>query len=174
MGDGGPRRDAGQFPLSVCWLLLLAMPARGEHILGLTKVHAAAYHGEAADTSIGVNLEMLEDGPDRPTALDGSPVVSGTPADWWYDGGLTATPVFTVAGGVFEDHQNVSIFCGTIDALIIYTMADLDDADEIFSTGNYGKLVACTRYENRALNAGPVFQTAKRRYFEWAETTRID
>jgi len=131
MGDGGPRRDAGQFPLSVCWLLLLAMPARGEHILGLTKVHAAAYHGEAADTSIGVNLEMLEDGPDRPTALDGSPVVSGTPADWWYDGGLTATPVFTVAGGVFEDHQNVSIFCGTIDALIIYTMADLDDADEM-------------------------------------------
>lgn len=52
--------------------------------------------------------------------------------------------------------------------------ADLDDADEIFSTDNYGKLVACTRYENRALNAGPVFQTAKRRYFEWAETTRID
>ena len=51
---------------------------------------------------------------------------------------------------------------------------DLAEADEIFSSGNYGKLVACTRYEDRALNAGPVFQTAKRRYFEWAETTRID
>jgi branched-chain amino acid aminotransferase len=53
------------------------------------------------------------------------------------------------------------------------TVRDLEEADEIFSSGNYGKLVACTRYENRALNAGPIFQAAKRRYFEWAETTRI-
>ncbi len=54
------------------------------------------------------------------------------------------------------------------------SVRDLEEADEIFSSGNYGKLVACTRYEGREINAGPIFQTARRRYFEWAKTTRID
>lgn len=53
------------------------------------------------------------------------------------------------------------------------TEADLHGADEIFSTGNYSKVVACNRFEDRALNAGPVFQEARRRYFAWAETTRV-
>ncbi len=51
---------------------------------------------------------------------------------------------------------------------------DLDEADEIFSTGNYGKIVPCTRYEGRELNTGPIAQLAKRRYFEWARATSID
>jgi len=54
------------------------------------------------------------------------------------------------------------------------TAQDLDEADEIFSTGNYGKIVPCTSYEGRVLNTGPVTQLAKRRYFEWARSTRID
>ncbi len=54
------------------------------------------------------------------------------------------------------------------------TAKDLDEADEIFSTGNYGKVVPCTRYEGRELNTGPVAQLAKRRYFEWAKSTSID
>ena len=129
MADSPPRHAVGRAggllaAVRVCWplllfLLLALVPAGGEHQTG------------AADTSVGVNLAVLEDGPDRPTALDGSPVVSGVPADWWFEGGLTATPVFTVGGGVFEDHQRVGIFCGTIDAIIIYTMADMDDADEM-------------------------------------------
>lgn len=52
--------------------------------------------------------------------------------------------------------------------------ADLDEADEIFSSGNYGKIVPCTRYENRQLGTGPVSTLARKRYFEWAETTKID
>ena len=54
------------------------------------------------------------------------------------------------------------------------TPNDLLDADEVFSTGNYGKVVACNRFEARALNAGPVFQEAHRQYFAWAETTRVN
>jgi branched-chain amino acid aminotransferase len=53
------------------------------------------------------------------------------------------------------------------------TEADLKAADEIFSTGNYGKVVACNRFEARELNAGPVFQEARRRYYAWAESTRV-
>lgn len=54
------------------------------------------------------------------------------------------------------------------------TARDLEEADEIFSTGNYGKIVPCTSYEGRVLNTGPVAQLAKRRYFEWARSTRVD
>lgn len=54
------------------------------------------------------------------------------------------------------------------------TPADLHAADEIFSTGNYGKVVPVNRFETRELNAGPVFHEARRRYFAWAETTRVD
>ena len=52
--------------------------------------------------------------------------------------------------------------------------ADLESADEIFSTGNYGKVVPCSRYEAREFNAGPIGQKARELYFKWAETTRID
>lgn len=53
------------------------------------------------------------------------------------------------------------------------TPEDLATADEIFSTGNYGKVVPCTRYEDRAINAGPVGQMAKALYFAWAATQEV-
>ena len=46
-------------------------------------------------------------------------------------------------------------------------------ADEIFSTGNYGKVVPCSRYEDRTFNAGPIGAKARQLYFEWAETCRV-
>lgn len=53
------------------------------------------------------------------------------------------------------------------------TPQDIGDADEIFSVGNYGKVIACNRYEDRALNAGPLFAKARQAYFDWAETCRV-
>ena len=53
------------------------------------------------------------------------------------------------------------------------TVADLHAADEIFSVGNYGKVVVCNRYEDRPLNAGPIAAEARRRYFAWAEECRV-
>ena len=50
---------------------------------------------------------------------------------------------------------------------------DLHDADEIFSVGNYGKVVSCTRFETRELNAGPIFAEARARYFAFAETAKV-
>lgn len=48
---------------------------------------------------------------------------------------------------------------------------ELETADEIFATGNYGKVQPCARYGMRALNAGPVAGEARRLYFAWAEET---
>ena len=53
------------------------------------------------------------------------------------------------------------------------TVKDLHQADEIFSVGNYAKLSICTRFETRELNAGPIATEAKRRYFDWAKTTKV-
>jgi branched-chain amino acid aminotransferase len=46
--------------------------------------------------------------------------------------------------------------------------ADFFDADEIFSTGNYSKVVPVTRIEERELQPGPVQAKARRLYWEWA------
>jgi branched-chain amino acid aminotransferase len=46
------------------------------------------------------------------------------------------------------------------------------DADEIFSTGNYGKVVPVTRIESRNLQPGPVMQKARDLYWEFAHGGR--
>jgi branched-chain amino acid aminotransferase len=48
---------------------------------------------------------------------------------------------------------------------------ELDTAREIFNTGNYGKVVPCTRYEARELPAGPVAKQARDLYLAFTETT---
>jgi branched-chain amino acid aminotransferase len=46
---------------------------------------------------------------------------------------------------------------------------ELDTAREIFSTGNYGKVTPCTRYESRTLEAGPVARQARELYLGFTE-----
>lgn len=47
--------------------------------------------------------------------------------------------------------------------------AELDQALEIFSTGNYGKVTPCVRYEGRTLPVGPVATRARDLYFAYME-----
>jgi branched-chain amino acid aminotransferase len=51
------------------------------------------------------------------------------------------------------------------------TLADFNDADEIFSTGNHSKVVPVTRLEERTLQPGPVATQARELYWAWAEET---
>lgn len=46
---------------------------------------------------------------------------------------------------------------------------ELETADEIFSTGNYGKVLPCTNYNGRAMQPGPMALKARVTYFDWAE-----
>jgi len=41
-------------------------------------------------------------------------------------------------------------------------------ADEVFSTGNYGKVIPVTRLETRDLQPGPLFKKARELYWEFA------
>ncbi len=53
------------------------------------------------------------------------------------------------------------------------TYDELLDADEIFSTGNYTKVMPVTRIEDRSLQIGPVARKARELYFEFAEGTSV-
>jgi len=52
----------------------------------------------------------------------------------------------------------------------VIAASELLEADELFSTGNYAKLLPITRYEDRDLQPGPVYQKAREMYWDWAHS----
>jgi branched-chain amino acid aminotransferase len=48
---------------------------------------------------------------------------------------------------------------------------DFEKADEIFSTGNYSKVVPITRIDSRPLQPGPFYRKARELYWEFAHST---
>ena len=48
--------------------------------------------------------------------------------------------------------------------------AEVETADEVFSTGNYAKVTPLVRLDQRAMKPGPFYETARRLYFDWAKT----
>ncbi len=53
------------------------------------------------------------------------------------------------------------------------TIRDLDDADEIFTTGNAGKVQPVSRYESRDLQPGPIARQAHELYMAFSRTQRV-
>jgi branched-chain amino acid aminotransferase len=49
---------------------------------------------------------------------------------------------------------------------------ELANADELFATGNYAKVMPCIRYDERNLQPGPIYNRARELYFKFAETCR--
>jgi branched-chain amino acid aminotransferase len=45
---------------------------------------------------------------------------------------------------------------------------ELNNATEIFNTGNYGKVTPCIRYESHVMPVGPIATLARDRYFKFA------
>jgi branched-chain amino acid aminotransferase len=61
-----------------------------------------------------------------------------------------------------------------IDAIeTTLTRQDILDADEVFSTGNYGKVLPITKVEDRHYQAGRVYQRARELYFEFARSQPV-
>jgi len=50
------------------------------------------------------------------------------------------------------------------------TVADLMAADEVFSSGNHGKVLPFTRIQNRDLQPGPVYGRARELYWDYAHS----
>lgn len=51
---------------------------------------------------------------------------------------------------------------------VTLTRGDVLDADELFSTGNYGKVMPIVRLEDRDLQAGPIYRRAHQLYQDFA------
>ncbi|QPC43751.1 branched-chain amino acid aminotransferase [Kaustia mangrovi] len=51
------------------------------------------------------------------------------------------------------------------------SLADFDNADEIFLTGNIAKVMPVNRYQDRALDTGPVTTRARSLYWDFARST---
>jgi len=45
---------------------------------------------------------------------------------------------------------------------------DIQTADEIFSSGNYSKVMPINRIEDRSLQPGPLYRKARELYWEYA------
>ncbi|MBT4890056.1 MAG: branched-chain amino acid aminotransferase [Rhodospirillales bacterium] len=48
---------------------------------------------------------------------------------------------------------------------------ELLEADEVFSTANYSKVLPCIKIEDREFDEGPIYTKARKLYFNWAKTT---
>jgi branched-chain amino acid aminotransferase len=91
---------------------------------------------------------------------------------WFAKDGVAVTPV-----------ENFTFLAGITRKRIIGLLRDagvpveeravrpgeLDEADEVFSTGNFAKVQPCIRYNGRDLPVGPVATKARELYFNWME-----
>lgn len=55
-----------------------------------------------------------------------------------------------------------------IERLLDYR--EIQEADEVFSTGNYAKVTPLIKIDGRELQPGPFYRQARRLYFDWAKT----
>ena len=97
-----------------------------------------------------------------------------------------ASNIFMVRDGVvFTPAANRTFLAGITRARVIgllraagfevvegtMSLADFETADEIFTSGNYSKVVPVTRFETRNLQPGPVTAKARDLYFDWANSS---
>ena len=104
--------------------------------------------GNIAETGSS-NIFMVKDG-----------VVFTPAANRTFLAGITRSRVMALLGEAGHEVIETSL-----------TMADFEGADEIFTSGNYSKVLPVTRLEQRELQAGPVATKARDLYMDWAHAT---
>ena len=119
--------------------------------------------------------DALDKGFDNAIVLDGNGNVAefATANLFLVRNGVAATPV---ANGTFLAGITRSRVIGLLREAGVsveerrVTFEDVRTADEVFSTGNYGKVLPCTRVEDTDMQPGPVYRKARELYFGWARS----
>lgn len=90
--------------------------------------------------------------------------------------GVALTPI---ANGCFLDGVTRRRVIGllrddgvTVEERVIHPR-EIAEADEIFSTGNYGKVQPVIRFDERDLQPGPVYRKARQLYWDFAAQNRV-
>ena len=98
----------------------------------------------------------------------------------------TANVFMAKDGTVFTPEANGTYLAGITRARVIKLLreagstvvettlryADFQNADEIFSTGNYTKVTPITRIDDRMLQPGPFYRKARELYWDYAHATK--
>ena len=95
---------------------------------------------------------------------------------WMVKGGVAMTPVAngTFLAGITRARVLALLRQDGIEAMeTTLAPSDLDDADELFSTGNWGKVLPITRYGTRELPIGPVARRARELYMAFARQQKV-
>jgi branched-chain amino acid aminotransferase len=106
--------------------------------------------GNVAETATS-NIFMVKDGVVR------TPVANGT-----FLNGVTRQRMIALLRGAGYTVEEASL-----------TYADFENADEIFSTGNYSKVQPCVRIDKRDLQPGPVARKARELYWAFAHGSKV-
>lgn len=101
--------------------------------------------GNVAETATA-NIFLVKDG------VVATPVPNGTFLD-----GITRQRVIRLLRGANVRVEEAAL-----------TVADFKDADEVFSTGNYSKVTPVTKIDEREYQPGPLYELARRLYWEFA------
>jgi branched-chain amino acid aminotransferase len=117
--------------------------------------------------------EARQRGFDNAVMLDGLGNVAelATANLWLVKDGTAVTPVpnGTFLNGITK--QRVAALLADAGTPVVerrVLFRELLEAEEVFSTGNYGKVMPVVRVEDRELQPGPVFRTARQSYWAWA------
>jgi branched-chain amino acid aminotransferase len=95
---------------------------------------------------------------------------------WIAKDGVAMTPVCngTFLNGITRQRVlQLLRDAGTSAIETTLTCQDVLDADEVFSSGNFGKVLPITRVENRDYQPGHVYQKARELYFEFARSQSV-
>ncbi|SFB04151.1 branched-chain amino acid aminotransferase [Rhizobium sp. NFR07] len=120
-------------------------------------------------------LEARARGFDNALALDMNGNVAETASSniFMVKDGVVMTPI---ANGTFLAGITRARIIGLLrqagfDVLeMTLTVQDFANADEIFTSGNYSKIVPVTKFEERSLQEGPVARKALEVYMDWARS----
>ncbi len=122
--------------------------------------------------------EANERGFDNAIMMDpnGNVAEFGTANLWIAKDGIARTPAIngTFLNGVTRQRviQLLRDDGVTVEEGIV-TRQDVMEADEVFNTGNYGKVMPVNRVEDRELQPGPVARRARDLYFEYAKGFQV-
>ncbi|CAP42057.1 branched-chain amino acid aminotransferase [Bordetella petrii] len=121
--------------------------------------------------------EAMDKGFDNAIMLDGDGHVAefATANLWIAKDGVVSTPADngTFLNGITRQRVLALLRADGVDVQErALTRADVEQADEVFSTGNYGKVVHVNRVEDRSLPYGPMARRAHGLYMEYARGGR--
>lgn len=116
---------------------------------GFDNALARDMNGNVAETASS-NIFIVKDG------VVFTPIANGT-----FLAGITRSRIIGLLRQAGYDVREATV-----------TVEDVAKADEIFTSGNYSKIVPINKFEDRELQPGPVAAKALELYMEWANAAR--